>query len=243
MNNFLNLDLKKEKCFIKHSACISFFSPMSSLYQISKLYTIPKNNSSHLIFRSPFMKNIKYIPNIFAQQVLFSYAQLHAATFCKDQLSPVFAFGSIGIIQGGIQGHSSLYFSKKLNLVSSTNFKNCFKGALFSSSRVIVSQGVPFLYTKPLYDYLRKDKTIESKPYYYFSLFGLSLSMTMISHPLYCLQVLAQNNPTISQYRIAYDNIKKYKFSLFYRGVQSRVLLLLLTNFFNDLFLRDAWCY
>ena len=214
---------EKERCILFHSTALTFFSPLSSLYQITRLHNI--NNRV-------LLKNMRYIPNIFPQQVLMRYGQSHIATECNDHLNPIFAFGIIGILQGGIYGHSNLYFSKKLNITNTIKLSHYFKGPAFAMSRDIISQGAPF--------YLMKDISNNS-PCYYPSLMGFSIGSTIISHPLHCMQMLNQTNPKINQYQIAKNAIRLYRWSLFYRGVESRLVLLFMTNLFNDIFLKNIW--
>ena len=214
---------EKERCILFHSTGLTFFSPLSSLYQVTRLY----NLGNHIL-----LKNIRYIPNIFPGQVLMRYGQSHIATECKDHLNPLPAFGLIGILQGGVYGHSNLYFSKKLGLIHDIKFQNYFKGPIFASSRDIISQGIPFYLMK----YISQDS-----PYYYPSLLGFSMGSTILSHPLHCMQLLNQTNPNTNQYQIAKEAITGRRWSLFYRGSESRLVLLFLTNLFNDIFLKNLW--
>ena len=233
MDKLYNFNFNKEKKFFYHSLSISCFSPLTSLYQNTRLYKM--NNKNTL-----FIKNIKYLPNIFPQQVLFRYGLLHASTFCKDNFSQLSAFGLIGILQGGIQGHSNVYFAKKLNITKTIKIKNYFRGPVFSGTRVIVSQGAPFLLTDSFNNSVFKhNKSIFT---YYFSLFTTSITASIVSHPLHCMQTFVQNNSSVSQLQMFKQMVKKHKWSLFYKGVESRIILLFLTNLFNDLFLKDIWC-
>jgi hypothetical protein len=222
-NYYTSMFFEKERCILFHSTALTFFSPLSSLYQITRLH----NLENRVLFR-----NMRYLPHIFPQQVLMRYAQSHIATECKEHLNPLFAFGIIGILQGGIYGHSYLYFSKKLNITNTIKFSHYFKGPVFAMSRDIISQGAPF--------YLMKNIHVESS-YYYPSLLGFSVVSTIISHPLHCMQILNQTNPNKNHYQIAKEAIKTYKWSLFYRGVESRLVLLFMTNLFNDIFLKNLW--
>ena len=230
MNQIYNYNFNKEKYFFYHSLSITCFSPLTSLYQITHLYNLPNKNIV-------FLENSKYIYRIFPQQVLFRCCQLHASTFCKDNFSPLFAFGIIGILQGGIYGHSNLYFSKKLNITKTIKIRDYFRGPLFASSRDIISQGIPFVYC----DSFNNQIFHNNKNTYYFSLFMLSISSTILSHPLHCLQIFIQNNKTLPQLNVVEYMIKKHNISLFYKGIESRIILLFLTNLFNDIFLKEIW--
>ena len=88
---YSSYNFNKNKYFFYHSLSITFFSPLVSLYQNTILYNISNKNKV-------FVKNIRYLPHIFPQQVLFRYGLLHASTICKDNLSTASAFGLIGIL-------------------------------------------------------------------------------------------------------------------------------------------------
>ena len=70
----------------------------------------------------------------------------------------------------------------------------------------------------------------------------MSITASIVSHPLHCMQTFVQNNSSVSQLQMFKQMVKKHKWSLFYKGVESRIVLLFLTNLFNDLFLKDIWC-
>ena len=221
------IDFHKEYNFLLHSLTITAFSPLASLYQTSTL------------FNKPFLKNIRLVPNILPQQCLLRYGQLHVSTLCKDNLSPIAAFGTIGILQGLIYGHSNLYFSKKMGIIPQVSLKNYLKGPIFASSRDIISQGVPFAFS----DNVRKAVfgDVDNKFTYYSSLMSTSLVSTFLSHPFHCLQTFNQNSPNMSQLSVAKEMIGRYGWSLFYRGIQGRIVLLFVTNLSNDTFLKSVW--
>ena len=241
MINIFNL--KREKCFLSHSISMTFFSPLSSLYQITQLYNLNQKQGLVKLHRSPFVQNIKYIPRIFPQQVLLRYGQLHLSTFCKqqEQIPSIIAFGIIGILQGAVYGHSNLYFSKKLGVLNNDiKITKYFRGPVFAASRDIISQGLPYVMTEKVSNYLFKEKAIDPI-YHYGTLFGLSTISTFLSHPLHCFQIFAQNETGKSHYQVAKQVIKLHSWSLFYKGIEARIVLLGLTNFFNDIFLKDVW--
>lgn len=230
LNTFLNLN--KEKYFFYHSFSLTCFSPVSTLYQITQFY--PKFNNSKIIFN-----NIKQIPKIFPQQVLLRYGQLHISSFCKQDFSPIVAFGIIGILQGGIYGHSSLFFAKNLNITKTIQFNHYFRGPIFASTRDIISQGIPFIFTQQINNSLFKHNS--NAIYYYGTLLTLSTTSTILSHPFHCFQIYCQNNPRSSQLKVANEMIKKYNWKLFYKGIEGRLLLLIVTNICNDVFLKKFW--
>ena len=223
------MNLKRERCFLYHASSMTLFSPLSSLYQTTRLFNLKS---------STFFRNIRYIPHIFPQQILFRYGQLHVSTLCKENISPIPAFGIIGILQGGVYGHSNLYFSKRLGITSNVKITDYFRGPVFAASRDIISQGVPFMLTEKVSETLFKEN---SEKYHYPVLFAISALTTSLSHPLHCMQLFAQNNRNKSQLQIAIETCKSYKLTLFYKGIEARLVLLGLTNMFNDIFLKDVW--
>lgn len=223
-------NLKNEKYFFYHSSIISCFSPISSLNQITQLY--PQYYKKNIL-----IQNLKQIPKIYPQQVALRYCQLHLSTLCKDYCSPIFAFGLIGILQGGIYGHTNLFFSKNMNITNNIKINHYFRGPVFASTRDIISQGIPFTFISNFCDSSFEDNKI----YYYSCLFGLSITSTFLSHPLHCLQVFCQNNPSKSQFEVAKFMIKKHNFNLFYKGISGRIILIFITNLCNDLFLKKIW--
>ena len=183
MINF-TIDYNKEKSFLYHSSTITLFSPLASLYQTSTL------------FNKSFISNLKFVPRIVPQQILLRYGQLHISTQCKDQFSPITAFGIIGILQGIVYGHSNLYFSKQLGVIPKINYLNYLRGPIFASSRDIISQGIPFALTETVRDTLFEEETPLT---HYSTLFSLSIGSTILSHPLHCFQTYIQNTNNVSQ--------------------------------------------
>jgi hypothetical protein len=234
---FFSIDLNsRESLFLQHSAVISLFSPIASLYQTSKL------------FNQPFRSNLRHVPSIFLPQIALRYTQTSLSTDCKDTFNPLIAFGLIGILQGGVYGHSNLYFSDKMNISHSMEMRNYFKGPVFAATRDVISQGLPF-YLTPLLAPYTFQKSI-TKQYINENsnqwdelaiLGGLSIISTYLSHPFHCLQTFIQNEPKSTQIDVAKKIIGKYKWTLFYKGITGRLFLLLITNFSNHMFLRRLW--
>lgn len=223
------MNWKRERSFLYHASSMTLFSPLSSLYQTTVLFNLKLSN---------FFKNIRYVPNIFPQQVILRYGQLHVSTLCRDNISPIPAFGIIGILQGGIYGHSTLYFSNRLCITNNIKISDYFRGPVFAASRDIVSQGIPFLLTDKIAKNIFEEN---AEKYHYPVLFGLSALTTSLSNPLHCMQIFTLNNRNKSQLQIAIETCKTHKWSLFYKGIESRFILLSLTNLFNDIFLKDLW--
>lgn len=220
---------EKSKQTTLYSANISLISPVTNLYQLCRVHN------------KPFLSNILYPYRIFPQQVALRFTQLHISLFSKEHLSPYLTFGIIGVLQGGIYGHANVYLAKQLNIVNKVAFRNMFNGSLYAFSRDSISQGAPFLLSdrfkssiiNPLFPFL-SDKTQQ-----FLSIGTLSITFTALSHPFHNLQMIMQLN---SKYRykdslVQLINNKR----LLLKGVESRILLLFVTNLFNEIYLKPIW--
>lgn len=208
------------KNYIYYSLGITCFSPTSNLYQITRLYNLN------------FTSNLRLLGPVLLPQSILRYSQLHFSEYIKSLFSPWLAFGAIGVLQGGIYGHANHYFSHRLGLPLKTGLlKSVFRGSPFAANRDIVSQGIPFMIT----DKYQNQQT----PLQYWSLLiGSSISSTYLSHPLHNCQVLLQTNSNLS-YSDAIRELVKNK--SYFKGAESRIGLLLVTNIFNELFLKPVW--
>lgn len=200
--------------YIKYSLSISLFSPLSNLYQLSKLNNFPLYN------------NIKLCANIYPSQVFLRFFQIELSTEIKKISNPWIAFGSIGILQGLVYGHANIFFSKRLLLNSSYN--NILKGSFFAFGRDIISQGVPYMYSENLFN---------NK---YLSVITLSVISTYLSQGIHNCQTTLQTTNIRSINVIPYL-YNKHNFSFLWKGVSGRMGLLLITNLLNEHFLKPCW--
>lgn len=224
-----------ETNYLLYSAAITCFSPTSNLYQLTGLY------------KKPFLTNLHLVPRIFPQQMLLRYSQLHISGFFKEHFSPLTAFGIIGVLQGGIYGHANLYYSQELGIQKKPlkfnygSFYNNFRGSLFGGPRDIISQGIPFMFSSKLEDHLKESFTVLANyptGTKWGSLLSVSVFSTYLSHPLHNCQILRQTESGLS----SLETIKKIIFSRhLFRGAESRVFLLFITNVFNEIFIKPVW--
>ena len=161
--------------------------------------------------------------------------------FVKENISPYVTFGVIGILQGAVYGHASIYLANQIKIVKKVTYKNLFNGIGYAFSRDTISQGIPFL----LSDKFKKDivtpifPSLSDNNCKWLSIGTLSIISTYISHGFHNCQLLMQlhaelNHLTVLKY-IRNDH------SLLYKGAESRVALLLITNIFNELYLKEIW--
>ena len=70
------------------------------------------------------------------------------------------AFGVVGILQGGVYGHSNIFFAKQLKIGTKVTYAGLLRGWGFAACRDMLSQGIPYMFAgtveatvmDPLYD-------------------------------------------------------------------------------------------
>lgn len=231
-NNFNNLYKnisKKDKSLILYSANITLFSPLSNLYQLCTIHS------------KSFILNSWKAYKIYPQQFILRYLQLHGSMFVKDNISPYATFGVIGILQGVVYGHANIYLANQINIVKKVEYKNLFNGIGYAFTRDTISQGIPFL----LSNKLKKNvitplfPSLSDNNCKWLSIGILSIISTYISHGFHNCQLLMQLHPELNHLSVLKYIKNNYK--LLYKGAESRVVLLLITNIFNELYLKDIW--
>ena len=238
VNNNKPDQLEKQKLMLGYSLGISFFSPMANLYQVQKLYF---NKSGLKAFDRVGMR---LCSRIYFQQVLLRMLQLNFSTPIKENLSAWPAFASIGILQGAVYGHANIYFAKQYNIDSLLSYKNMFRGSGYAAIRDMISQGIPFMFC----DNLRQaaiDPVLS--PYcnhqvcHWTALVTTSIFATYLSQGLHNCQVAMQTHHDLGYVNAVKHMHKQHGIKFMYKGVESRVVLLLITNVFNEIFLKPAW--
>lgn len=226
----MNINIsKKERSIAFYSANITLFSPLSNLYQLCTIHS------------KPFISNSWRVIKIYPQQVFLRYLQLHGSMYVKDHISPYLTFGMIGILQGAIYGQASIYLADQLKIVKKVEYKNLFNGMGYAFSRDTISQGIPFL----LSDKFKKNivtpifPSLSDNSSKWLSIGILSIVSTYISHGFHNCQLLMQLHPELNHLSVL-KYIKNDR-GLLYRGAESRVALLLITNIFNELYLKEIW--
>ena len=224
---------EKQKSLVLYSTNITLFSPLSNLYQLCRIHSLPFFTLS----------NFSKIPPIIPQQILLRYAQLNFSLFTKDHISPYLTFGIIGILQGVVYGHATTHFANQLKISkpSSATIKNIFRGSLYAFNRDTISQGIPFLFVDKFRDSIVTPlfPTLSDQTAKWGSLITLSVGSTILSHPFHNLQIIMQVNSDVGYKKSVEELYRKLGVKSFYRGVESRIIILLITNIFNEIYLKD----
>ena len=79
-------------------------------------------------------------------------AQVNLATVCKDTLDTWVGFAVLGVLQGGVYGHATVDFARRLGVGSGGGMdpRRIFRGSLWAAGRDVISQGLPFMFSKDL---------------------------------------------------------------------------------------------
>lgn len=208
--------------YLGHSILITTISPLSNAYNLCKLF----DNKIH------FRKICKHTVPIITPQILLRYAQLNVGALVNFH-NPLLGFGFIGALQGIIYGHANSYYNKVLfgkPFVRS----NMFRGTIFASGRDIISQGIPFVYSSKISNYFGIKSDLGKLAIWS----STSLLSILSSHFLHNLQLIMHSNENIRYI----DTLKKLQNpTIFWKGVEGRLILLLATNALNEFFLKDVW--
>lgn len=228
MNNETTTE-RKIRLLAGYSMGISCFSPAMNLYVIQKLHNI---------------KNVSYLRmcwSVYPQQVGLRLIQVGIVTQIKEYLNPWVAFGVMGVLQGFIYGHANVNFSRQL--FTNCNFKInfMFRGTIYAATRDVISQGIPFMLSNKISNctilkrFLPNDIIRQ-----WTSLIGCSIVSVYLSHPFHVCQTEMQTN----QLSYKQSFLKAYRdhgLKFVWKGVESRIGLLIITNIFNEIFLKPAW--
>ena len=215
-----------------YGAGISVFSPIASLYQLLRL---------HPQVQVPKKEMVMLAARIFPVQTLLKATQMNASTPVKEHISPWVAFGVIGVLQGGVYGQANVYFSQKLQIAKKVDMKGMFRGVLFAGVRDSISQGVPFLFSSVVREKIAEPAIGKNAVSQWGSVISTSVVATYISQGLHNAQILMQADHSLSYQSTVKMLWERNGMSLFYRGAEARVGLLLVVNVLNELLLKPAW--
>jgi hypothetical protein len=226
--------------FFAYGAGISVFSPYTLLHQLCKL-------NPQVVM--PQLKRVRLAASVFAVQTTLKALQMTASTPIKEYFNPWAAFAAVGVLQGGVYGHASIYFSQQLGLNKTADFRGLFRGAGFAGTRDLVSQGVPFVYSpivrENVFDRIL-GVTPDSSPSlrsvsHWSAILSTSVVATYLSQPFMLMQIVMQTSPGLSHAGTLQQAWARNGFSLLYKGAEARVGLLLVVNVLNELLLKPAW--
>lgn len=232
--------LEKQPYFIAYGAGISVFSPYASCYQLCKLN--PQVVATH-------SRMISLSARIFPIQTLLKTIQMNISTPVKEVLNPWAAFAVVGILQGGVYGQCNIYFSKELGIAKKASLLGLFRGVAFAGGRDTISQGVPFMCSA----WVKKNiietafptdettsDTMKSVKQWA-SVLSTSVVATYASQFFQNCQITMQSNHELGYAATLRSVFERNGMSVFYKGAEARVGLLLVVNILNELLLKPAW--
>jgi hypothetical protein len=245
--------LERQPYLFVYGAAISLVSPAATAYQLCRLYQI-KPTSSQLVRMSM---------TIFPHQTFLKALQMNASTPVKEYLNPWAAFAVVGVLQGAVYGQANMHFAKVLGIASSSSTSTAvsplamvsgmFRGSLFAGGRDMISQGLPFMCSSVIrtvvldpivptnqHDDSTRNRVLESVKQWT-ALLSTSIVATYLSQGLHNLQITMQADASLSYAQVVPTVWKKHGLSMFYKGAEARVGLLLLVNVLNQVLLKPAW--
>lgn len=193
---------------------------------------------------------------IFPHQTALKFMQMNAATPFKENLNPWAAFAVVGVLQGGVYGQSNVHFANKLQLSTTASYKGLFRGSIFAGGRDMVSQGVPFVFSKttekfifdPIWAMVFPSKTLDSAETQAVdpvkracAVITTSICATYMSQGLHNCQIKMQADQSLSYINTLTTLWAEHGTSILYKGGSARVFLLLIVNGLNELLLKPAW--
>lgn len=225
---------------IQYSVGITFFSPLACCYSLCKL------NPQVTV---PFSKMASLAARVAPVQVGIRIAQMNITTPVKENLNPWAAFALIGVLQGGVYGQCNVFFAKQLGISKSSSILGMFRGARFAAARDTISQGIPFMCSSLVRKYvfdpiLPTDDSSSAHVVaikHWASILSTSITSTYASQGFHNMQTTMQANQSLSATEAVQELWKRNGLSLFYKGAEARVGLLLAINVFNQLVLKPAW--
>jgi len=231
---------RRQGLLLGYSAGISLFSPPANLYMVKTLhgYTQPINW-------------FRMCARIYPAQVGLRMLQVNLASPIKDNLNPWAAFAALGVLQGVVYGHANVTFATALNLVGKhkKTMRGILRGSGFAAGRDVISQGIPFMLSKrfaehavdPILGPIDEKNWFMQGVRHYTSVLSLSLVSCVLSHGLHNGQQVMQTHQELSYTQALSSLYKDHGMKFLYRGAQARIGLMMVTNVFNEIFLKPAW--
>ena len=169
-------------------------------------------------------------------QTLLKTAQVSMCLPMQEWVPAPMMFAAMGVLQGGVYGHTVIHLTKRWKLTTTTpSPTGMFRGAMFAASRDSVSQGLAFSTTIPIFDTIL-GKTPLSRKLDVACTAGVA---TLLSQGFHNAQSLMQSDSTIGYG----DTLRKlwstHGVRAFWMGVEARIVLVVLVNVLNDVFLYD----
>ena len=215
--------MEYQLAYLGHSTLITTISPLTNAWNICKL------SSTSLPFKTLCRLTVPILPT----QIALRYVQLNIGA-CTHFHSPWIAFGFMGALQGVVYGHANAYYARTI-LKKNVKVSNMLRGSPLAAGRDIISQGIPFMCSRGIADAFGVESKVGKV-----GVWGVTSVVSILaSHSLHNLQVLMHSNKDLG-YIDVMKHIKCYPHT-FWKGVEGRLVLLLLTNTLNEIFLGPIW--
>lgn len=232
---------KKQILMAGYGLSLSLFSPLANLRMLKAVYPSIKAQ----LHESPGLA-YRLCASIYGQQVLLRIGQVNLSSPVKEHLSPWLAFGVMGVLQGGVYGHANVHFARKLGIDRTLTMGMIFRGSWFAFTRDMISQGIPFMFSetvreKVLDGVVPATDAVSSNVKHWGALIGTSVVATYMSHGLHNCQTAMQTNHEMTSVGAFRSMVQKHGVSFLWKGAEARVGLLLVTNIFNEIFLKPVW--
>ena len=160
---------------------------------------------------------------MFPQQIIMRLCQFHTATYVKEHTSNVWiGFGVMGAFQGVIYGQANVQWARILK-ISNPSLHAPLRGNLFSIGRDVISQGIPYHATTS------------------YDMVGYTFLSTIASQGLHNFQTLMQVDKNINYRTAISHSLKHHGMSIFWKGFEARLLMILFINSINRLVLNPHW--
>eukprot|EP00873_Tetraselmis_striata_P041370 jgi/Tetstr1/461634/TSEL_006734.t1 len=231
---------EKQPYLAAYGLSISCFSPMASLYQLTRL-------NPQAALRTPEMMRLS--ARILPHQTALKLAQMNLSTPVKEHLNPWAAFAAVGILQGGVYGQANIFFANHLK-ISSGSYAGMFRGVMFAGCRDMVSLGVPFSCSPWVRTHVvdalfptdpAQPDSVANSAKQWASVLGTSVAATYMSQGLHNCQITMQADQSLSYAGVLRKAVTEVGLPMLYRGAEARVGLLLIVNILNELLLKKAW--
>jgi len=231
---------ERQPYFLAYGAGISLFSPYASIYQLCRLNPQVAATNARMM---------RLAANVFPIQTLLKTIQMNIGTKVKEHLNPWACFAVVGILQGGVYGQCNIYFSQQLGIAKDANLKGMFRGVAFAAGRDVVSQGVPFMCSPLVKKHIveqifpndENTSTLALQAKQWGSVLSTSVVSTYGSQFFQNCQITMQANQHLGYAGTLKSVFERNGMSVFYKGAEARVGLLIVVNVLNELLLKPAW--
>jgi hypothetical protein len=222
-----------------YSGVLGICGPVAQAYQMKQLFSVNPRQ-----FRAA--RNIA-CRRLFPAQAMMRYGQVNASSIMNDNLNTWCAFGTMGVLQGMIYGHANVgilnQYTKRQTKIHT--LRQTLRGSGYAALRDMGSQGIPFVCSGYIHDWVRSSyPSVSQLPTPLtksIAVMGTSVFSTIITQGLHNCQTVMQTHPNLTHITAPQTLWKQHGISSCWKGVYSRIGLLLIINGLNELLLKPTW--